>query len=108
MNTYFVVCDYDMILTREYLNRRPELKSLVELSRNGVWHDYYPNFVLWGFRLQNEMYEEMLDEYLDALDMGLHLKYGAEYDEFVTFCNANYKYSGTEYLERRIVWKHEN
>ena len=88
-------------IAREYLNRRPLLKSVVEVSDKGMGHDKYPDFVLCGIRM-DEKYEPLLIEYLEALSTGLSLLYGAAYEEFTMFYQLEYNLYGTDLLDRFI------
>lgn len=102
METYFAIGDKDLSIVKTYFDRRENLKQHCNLSKNGLWNDCYDNFTLFGVQLDSVDNESILDDFLDALDEALRIMYGDAYEEFVTFCNANYKYHGTKYLERRI------
>ena len=104
METYFAIGDKDLSIAKTYFDRREKLKQHCNMSKNAIWHDCYDNFMLFGVQLDSEDNGALLDDFLDALDEALRIMYGAAYEEFVTFCNANYKYHGTNYLERRIIF----
>ena len=102
MQTFYIIDSKEKPLVREYLAHRPELISSVEVSRGAIGHDDYPSFVLTGLRLHEDAKEELLNEYMEAMDKGLDLMYGIEYREFAMFCEADYKVHGSSIWEKHI------
>lgn len=102
MQEFYIIDSRKKPIVREYLDHRPELKSVLEVSRGALGHSSYPSFVMIGIRLHDESKQPLLEDWMEAMDKGLDLMYGAEYQEFAMFCEADYKVHGSSFWEEHI------